>query len=132
MNITIETINSAIKAQETVIEAMAGVEDYVPVLDEFIVGCLKELKAFKQCGLTAEVCWNYKIFEDECIRDGVTFKDILRLKDQLKQKKEEPTAEWRYGGGIIAPYYNCSECGGETSYPNKFCPHCGTRMTKVV
>lgn len=38
----------------------------------------------EEAGITMEVIRNYKAFEDECIRDGVTFQQILQLKDILK------------------------------------------------
>lgn len=43
-----------------------------------------KLAEYEATGLTPIICKTYKAFEDECIRDGVQFKDILRLKDILK------------------------------------------------
>lgn len=128
---SIEVLNNAIKLQESMIEGIQNAGEESPTFDRFVLECLKELMEYKKYELTPEVCRNYKIFEDECIRDGVTFDEILKLKDQLKEKKK-PTAEWIYVGGILYPIYQCSKCGGRSGGPNYFCQHCGTKMKGVV
>ena len=82
----LERLEKAIKLQENVIKVMEKADaDYLKDFDVFLLESLKELMEYKKYNLSPEVCLHYKIFEDECIRDGVTFKDILRLKDQLKE-----------------------------------------------
>ena len=45
---------------------------------------LEYLEKLKAKGMTPEVLKNYEAFEDECIREGVTFKHILALKEIVK------------------------------------------------
>lgn len=42
------------------------------------------LQKYLDTGLTPEVCANYKVFEDEAISKGVTFKRIVELMDAEK------------------------------------------------
>ena len=69
---------------------------------------IKRLAEYEDTGLTPEVCMNFKTFEDACIRDGVQFTDILRLKDILK-------------GMTCETCRNTGMCAIELEYPIKYC-----------
>ena len=69
---------------------------------------IKRLAEYEDTGLTPEVCMNFKLFEDECIRDGVQFKDILRLKDILK-------------GMTCETCRNHGKCAIEDNFNIKYC-----------
>ena len=69
---------------------------------------IKRLAEYEDTGLTPKECMNYKIFEDECICDGVQFKDILRLKDMLK-------------GMTCETCRNTGMCSIELDYGVKYC-----------
>lgn len=66
------------------VEGEAGrIADYYEArkVIEKAVGFFQELEQF---GITIPIIQAYKAFEDECIRDGVTFDQILTLKDIVK------------------------------------------------
>ena len=83
-NIDMDILNKSIEIEKTVIEKYEESEKEVAVFDRFVVLCLEELKKYIGTGLSPDVCMNFKKFEDECIYDGVTFKQILTLKDIVK------------------------------------------------
>lgn len=68
----------------------------------------ERLKAYEDTGLTPKVCMNYKIFEDECICDGVQFKDVLTLKDILM-------------GMTCETCRNTGKCAIEDNFNIKYC-----------
>ena len=73
-----------------------------------ITTVITRLAEYEDTGLTPEVCMNFKLFEDECIRDGVQFKDILRLKDILK-------------GMTCETCRNHGKCAIEDNFNIKYC-----------
>lgn len=70
--------------------------------------CTNKLAKYEDTGLTPEECMNYKQFEDECIRDGVQFKDILKLKDILKGMTCETCRD--HGKCAIYDNFNIKYC----------------------
>lgn len=69
---------------------------------------LLKLKEYEDTELEPDVCKNYKLFEDECISEGITFKDILRIKDILK-------------GMTCETCRNTGMCSIELDYGVKYC-----------
>lgn len=67
-----------------------------------------KLALYEDTGLSPNDCMNYKIFEDECIYDGVTFKDVLRLKDILKGMTCETCRD--HGKCAIEDNFNIKYC----------------------
>ena len=84
MKYPIEVIENAIGVQENLIKSYEYSEENPEVFEVIILELLKELKEYRDIGLHPEVCRNFKIFEDECIRDGITFIQIITLKNILK------------------------------------------------
>ena len=69
---------------------------------------IKKLAEYEDTGLTPIICKTYKEFEDECIRDGVQFKDVLRLKDILN-------------GMTCETYRSHGKCAIESNFNIKYC-----------
>lgn len=83
-----ETIEDAIRIQEVLVEGYKSQGEVVPLFERLVLEGLKELKAYRDTGLSPEVCMNYKIFEDECISRDVTFKRILEIVKQEEKNHE--------------------------------------------
>ena len=69
---------------------------------------IKRLAEYEDTGLTPDVIQNYKAFEDECILDGVQFKEILILKDILKGMTCETCRD--HGKCAIEDNFNIKYC----------------------
>lgn len=52
---------------------------YLTMDVDYVRGIESELEAYRDTGLTPDVCMNYKIFEDEVIASGRDFNHILEL-----------------------------------------------------
>lgn len=61
------------------VAGIAAQLDGVYTPDELINVLLEALAKYEDTGLSPEVCANYKVFEDEAISKGVTFKRIVEL-----------------------------------------------------
>ena len=64
---------------------------------------------------------------DEYIYDGKTLREWVKI---LKEKQTN-TAEWIIVGKTTF-HYECSICGGAGDKWDKFCKHCGRKMTNAV
>ena len=54
---------------------------------DIVISALERQIKLNEIGFTEEVIKNYKIFEDECIAKGFTFKSILDARDKQIPKK---------------------------------------------
>ena len=62
-----------------------------------------------------------------CITEGKNVKDITPL------EKQTNTAEWKIeNNGGTTMWYECSKCGEAGDIWDKFCKHCGRKMTNAV
>ena len=67
--------------------------------DCVIYEAIQILAEYEDTGLTPEVCRNYKIFEDDCISKGVTFKEILKYiegRDWIPCNERLPTTDGKF------------------------------------
>ena len=55
---------------------------------DIAISALEKQMKLKLLGFTEEVIRNYKIFEDECISKGMSFKDILEARDRQQSKRK--------------------------------------------
>lgn len=58
-------------------------------------------------------------------------KSVIEASELLRKKR--PHGEWIKGrcetlGALTEDYYNCSECGHETTWRTNYCPNCGANM----
>lgn len=84
MSLSMKELDAAISLEEITIKALEDDEEGSASFDMVILEFLKELKKYRCTGLDPETCHNYRVFENECIRDNTTFKQILTLKDIVK------------------------------------------------
>ena len=71
--------------------------------------------------------------KSEDFAEGVAF--ILEKIDEAPTIEERPRGEWLKGrwescGALTEDYYNCSECGRETTWRTNYCSKCGADMRK--
>lgn len=89
---------------------------------ELAIEALETMKELKERKMTVDVLENYMIFEDECVKNGFTFKSLLEARE--KQIPKKPIPSWN---GKCAC---CSNCNTETTRRiligfEKHCPDCG-------
>lgn len=60
------------------------------------ITALKKVKQYESTGLSPDVCKNYKLFEDELISKGITFKELLGYIDELKVVKSFEAEDKEY------------------------------------
>ena len=65
--------------------------------------------------------------------DGVLDDDITCILEEVStvDVKQTNTAEWKIVGKTTF-HYECSICGGAGDKWDKFCKHCGRKMTNAV
>lgn len=94
----------------------------------YAVAC--KLLAYEETELPPDVCKDYKIFEDELISKGITFKKLLEYVEKMQVKKATfiEGTEGERGNWLI---YKCNTCNNKfyaKTNKTKLCTNCGQKL----
>lgn len=112
--------------------AIEYIENHVPMnVGRCMIEALERQIKLQELGFTDEVMENYKVFEDECIKKGFTFKSLIEARERQIPK------ELNYSYNEC---YECSSCYSVVKeineYKNgtpylikpKYCDFCGQKL----
>lgn len=88
---------------------------------ELVIQALETIKKLSDRKMTAEVLENYMQFEDECVKQGFTFKSLIEAREKQIPKKPVFTEDKEFA--------LCPCCKGKGLLDKKkYCDNCGQRL----